>query len=76
MADWHYIANQADKLSFISLMNEIDSDHKEKEIIEAVIRAIVPSLPLCKRFNTKSVKEHFEVSLSRETRSGVVCIRC
>ena len=53
------IANQADKLSFISLMNQIDSGlskgHKEKEIIEAVIRAIVPSLPL--RSYLESVKD-------------------
>ena len=53
------IANQPDKLSFISLMNQIDSGlskgHKEKEIIEAVIRAIVPSLPL--RSYLESVKD-------------------
>ena len=44
------MANQPDKLSFISLINQIDSGlskgHKEKEIIEAVIRVIVPSLRL------------------------------
>ena len=53
------IANQPDKQSFISLMNQIDSGlskgHKEKEIIEAVIRAIVPSLPL--RSYLESVKD-------------------
>ena len=53
------IANQPDKLSFISLMNQIDSGlskgHKEKEIIEAVIRAIVPSRPL--RSYLESVKD-------------------
>ena len=53
------IANQPDKLSFISLINQIDSGlskgHKEKEIIEAVIRAIVPSLPL--RSYLESVKD-------------------
>ena len=53
------IANQPDKLSFISLINQIDSGlskgDKEKEIIEAVIRAIVPSLPL--RSYLESVKD-------------------
>ena len=53
------IENQPDKLSFISVMNQIDSGlskgHKEKEIIEAVIRAIVPSLPL--RSYLESVKD-------------------
>ena len=53
------IANQPDKLSFISLMNQINSGlskgHKEKEIIEAVIRAIVPRLPL--RSYLESVKD-------------------
>ena len=53
------IANQPDKLFFISLKNQIDSGmskgHKEKEIIEAVVRAIVPSLPL--RSYLESVKD-------------------
>ena len=53
------IVNQPDKLSFTSLMNQIDSSlskgHKEKEIIEVVIRAIVPSLPL--RSYLKFVKD-------------------
>ena len=53
------MADQADKLPFISLMNQIDSglskSHKKKEIIEAVIRGIVPNLPL--RSYLESVKD-------------------
>ena len=59
-----YIADQPGKLSFISLVNQIDSGlskgHNEKEIIEAVIRAIVPSLPL--RSYLESVKDLTQIS--------------
>ena len=43
-------AGQRDKLSYISLMNQIEAGqrkgHSQADIIEAVIRAVSPGLPL------------------------------